>query len=429
MFGRSQGRGPEPANIPAPERSIRALLLTSMGINQESDAQRVAAWISDFAVTFLAARLAAVVILNPSLQGAGPSVHGALDGYPLDPGTASAVCDMAKAEISKPLGTNLFLDDLTAIAEFAGRGLRFGLRTRMRTVDVNFGALILGFEEEPTLGADDRFFLTNLTNQGAVALGRIQTKHQIEKREAELGQLTDRLERANIEMSGLASGVAHDLAEPLRQVASAANLVARRLKDRADPEIDEYLGFAREGVVRMRMLVEALSEYSRVGTSERAFGPADGDGIVGDVIRMLSPTMKKLGATMTADPLPQVWGDPVEIGRVFQNLLANALRFARPGAPPVVHISATRREGEWRFAVADNGAGIDPQDHDRIFHIFERGRRHTTSGTGIGLATCRRIVERHGGRIWVESIPDRGSTFHFTIPDRPKGFQKVSDEP
>lgn len=199
-------------------------------------------------------------------------------------------------------------------------------------------------------------------------------------------------------------------------VASYTQLLAQRYGDRLDPDAHEFIGFAVDGAARMRRLINDLLEYSRVTTRGDAPAPVDAQAALGEALTNLRSAIQETGGVVTAEPLPRVQADATQLSQLFQNLIGNALKF-RGDAPPQVHISVTPWEGAWRFAVADNGIGIDPQYFDRIFAIFQRLHpSHRYPGTGIGLALCKRIVERHGGRLWVESTPGRGSAFYFTLP-------------
>jgi PAS domain S-box-containing protein len=236
--------------------------------------------------------------------------------------------------------------------------------------------------------------------------------------EEELAARTGELERSNAELEQFAYVASHDLQEPLRMVASYTQLLARRYRGRLDEDAEEFIGYAVDGVTRMQALINDLLAYSRVGTRGGAFEPVDTGAVLDRVLASLGPAMEDAGATVTHGPLPTVRGDAVQLGQLLQNLVGNAVKF-RGDAPPRVHVSAERGPGEWVFSVADNGIGIDPEYAERIFVIFQR--LHTRAeypGTGIGLAICKKIVERHGGRIWPEPAPGGGTVFRFTLADR-----------
>ena len=228
------------------------------------------------------------------------------------------------------------------------------------------------------------------------------------------------LARSNAELEQFAYVASHDLQEPLRMVASYTQLLARRYGDKLDDDAREFIAFAVDGVTRMQALINDLLAFSRVGTRGEAPERTDTAAIVDRVLLNLGPAIEEGGAAVTRDELPVVYADPGQLNQVFQNLIANALKFRQPDEPPRVHVSARRDAGEWIFSVSDNGIGISPEFADRIFVLFQRlHSRSEYPGTGIGLAICKKVVERHGGRIWVESEPGRGTTFLFTIPDHP----------
>lgn len=201
-------------------------------------------------------------------------------------------------------------------------------------------------------------------------------------------------------------------------VASYTQLLARRYRDRLDADADEFISFAVDGVNRMQALINDLLAFSRVGTRAGALEETDAGAVLDRVLLNLGPALEEAGADITRDPLPTVRVDAMQLGQVLQNLVANALKFHRAEVPPRVHVSARRGDGEWVFSVADNGIGIAPEYADRIFVLFQRlHSRAEHPGTGIGLAICKKIVERRGGRIWMESTVGEGSVFQFTIPD------------
>jgi PAS domain S-box-containing protein len=234
--------------------------------------------------------------------------------------------------------------------------------------------------------------------------------------EAALQERTGELERSNADLEQFAYVASHDLQEPLRMVASFTQLLAARYKGRLDAEADEFISYAVEGATRMQALIEGLLSFARVGTRAKELRPTDSQAVLGRSLQSLDMSLREANATVTNGALPMVAADESQLEQLFQNLIGNAVKFHGQDTPQV-HISAQRNGKEWIFSVKDNGIGIEPQYQGRIFVIFQRLHPRTVyPGTGIGLSICKKIVERHGGRIWVESAKGRGSTFHFTMP-------------
>jgi PAS domain S-box-containing protein len=233
----------------------------------------------------------------------------------------------------------------------------------------------------------------------------------------ELARHSDELARSNTALEQLSYVASHDLQEPLRMVASYVQLLERRYKGKLDADADEFIGYAVDGAKRMQELINDLLEYSRVGTKGKPFAPVPLEAVLTRALRNLEIAMEDAHAAVTHDALPEVCGDEGQLVQLFQNLIGNAVKF-RGDRPPRIHVSASRDDDcNWAISISDNGIGIDPQYVDRIFTMFQRlHSRSEYEGTGIGLAICRRIVERHGGRIWVESQHGAGSTFTFTLP-------------
>lgn len=227
--------------------------------------------------------------------------------------------------------------------------------------------------------------------------------------------MTD-LERSNKDLEQFAYVASHDLQEPLRMVSSYTQLLAQHYEGRLDEKAKKFMDYAVDGAVRMQRLINDLLAYSRVGTKGKALETTDTHALLGEAIRSLAAAIEEKRALITNDDLPTVRADASQLTQVFQNLLANGIKFQGENVPHL-HVSARDQRREWVFSVRDNGIGIERQYADRVFTIFQRlYTRQEYPGTGIGLALCKRIVERHGGRIWFESEPGQGSTFFFTIP-------------
>jgi light-regulated signal transduction histidine kinase (bacteriophytochrome) len=227
----------------------------------------------------------------------------------------------------------------------------------------------------------------------------------------------EELARSNRDLEQFAYAVSHDLQEPLRMVSGFLSLLEQRCGDDLDDKGREFIGYAVDGAERMQAMIQGLLDLSRVTTRGRELAPVDCEIVLAQTLRDLQLAIEDSGATVTHDPLPKVWADGVQLGQVLQNLVGNALKF-RSEAPPRVHISAERQDDRWQFCVRDNGLGVDPARAERIFGVFERlHTRDQYPGLGLGLAISKRIIERHGGRIWVEPQAGSGSAFCFTIPN------------
>ncbi|HXW68511.1 MAG TPA: ATP-binding protein [Dissulfurispiraceae bacterium] len=248
---------------------------------------------------------------------------------------------------------------------------------------------------------------------GASGIARNVTDRK--KLEERLKRYSKELEQSNRELDKFASIAAHDLGAPIRAVSGFARLLQKRCKEKLGADADQYISNIIEGTGRMENLIIDLLNYARAGARDKPLLPVDVNAIIEKTLANLAFEIQESEAVITVDPLPTVSADSTQLIQLFQNLVGNAIKFCR--TTPRIHISADRKQGEWLFLVSDNGIGIDLQHAERIFQIFQRlHARDKFSGTGIGLAICKKIVEMLGGRIWVESKPGEGSTFYFTLP-------------
>lgn len=232
-------------------------------------------------------------------------------------------------------------------------------------------------------------------------------------------QVEEELRRSNAELEQFAYVASHDLQEPLRMISGFTKLLARRYKGRLDKNADEYIAYVVDGATRMQQMIEDLLAYSRIGTRGKPFEPTDLEAVLNQAMINLKASIEQNDAVVTRDTLPAVMADPTQMIQLFQNLMGNAIKFRKKEEPPRIHVSAQRKGNEWLFSVRDNGIGIAHEFIEHLFQLFQR--EHAASeypGTGIGLAICKKIVERHGGRIWAESEPGKGSIFYFTMPVR-----------
>ncbi|MBK4728898.1 response regulator [Oxynema sp. CENA135] len=270
-------------------------------------------------------------------------------------------------------------------------------------------------EREVLIRVENRLMLRRLQKQ----LSEQNTK-LLEQNER-LNQLNAELERSNQELEQFAYVVSHDLQSPLQSIIGFVDLLAYKYKNKLDEKANRYIYFIEDGAKRMQQLIQGLLAYSRVGRKGGEFEPVDCKAIVDAVTHNLSASIAASDAEIICHALPEAIADPLQLSQVFQNLIGNAIKFCRPEEPPKVEISAERKDDQWLFKVSDNGIGIEAEYFQRIFEIFQR--LHTPEeypGTGIGMAICKKIVERHGGQIWVESTVNVGTTFYFTLPcDRP----------
>ncbi|MBI5491546.1 MAG: CHASE domain-containing protein [Deltaproteobacteria bacterium] len=272
----------------------------------------------------------------------------------------------------------------------------------------------------------ERKQLESLAERNAAELARSNVELELEvmerkRAEEEARKHSIELARSNAELEQFAYVASHDLQEPLRVIAGYVQLLARRYSGRLDQSADEFISFAVDGATRMQRLINDLLVYSRFGTMSKEFAQVNCKDVFDVALANLDAVIKESGAAVTSAELPVVYADPSQLGQLLQNLIGNAIKF-RGKKPPKVHVGAERNGHDWVFSVRDNGIGIDPRYNDKIFVIFQRlHAKNEYPGTGMGLAICRKIVEKHGGRIWVESHLGKGSDFRFTIPE--KGVQ------
>lgn len=263
--------------------------------------------------------------------------------------------------------------------------------------------------------------VTNLLAEPGVQAIVINARDITVRKQAEvtLQQTMADLARSNADLEQFAYAASHDLQEPLRGIAGTVQLLQRRYRGQLDVRADEFIEHAVENVSRMQTLISDLLTFSRVGTRRQAFQPVDCSVLLAHVKSNLTAAIAENGACITYDALPTIRADPTQFSQLFQNLIGNALKF-RGETPPLIHVSSSCQDNMWQFVVSDNGIGIDPVYAERIFGLFQRlHTRREYPGTGIGLALCKKIVERHGGRIWLESEPGCGAIFYFTLPKHP----------
>lgn len=298
------------------------------------------------------------------------------------------------------------------------------------TSDSRLGALLVFLEYGSLFVDDDLNLLAIFAQQTAVFLENYNVLEQQRRYTVDLEQMvlqrTEALQSSNNDLRQFAYVASHDLQEPLRMVVSYLQLINERYIDKMDDEAREFIGFAIDGGKRMKALIEALLAYSRVETRTKAFTRVDMQKVADEVQKLLKPLIEEKAAAISVDPLPVVQANEAMMIQLLQNLITNGIKYQKNTAP-AIRVSVTQQQGEWVFAVCDNGIGIAAKDLDRIFVIFQR--LHTGSeypGTGIGLAVCKKVVEHHGGRIWAESAPGAGTTFYFTLPaDQNDAEQKL----
>ena len=318
-------------------------------------------------------------------------------------------------------GESVWIADIAEKKDFlrGPKATAAGLRGAF-ALPVRMGEKVLGaiefFSHEPR--HPDKWLLTTTVSIGNL-IGQLMARRQAEAamREAfqELEHKTRELTRSNEELQQFAYVASHDLQEPLRMISSYTQLLGRRYGDRLDGDAKEFMAYIVDGAARMKQLIEDLLAYSRVGTRAKEFQEVDSGASLARALSNLRASQEASGAVITHDPMPHVLADGAQLAQIFQNLIGNAIKF-RGAEPPRIHVGAQTTDTVCVFTVKDNGIGLDTQYAERIFMMFQRLHNKTEyPGTGIGLAIVKKIVERHGGRIWVESEPGKGAQFGFTI--------------
>ncbi|RQG93293.1 PAS domain S-box protein [Natrarchaeobius halalkaliphilus] len=332
-------------------------------------------------------------------------------------GEATVSADESDSQAAYTLATDhpVVVEDLESESRFSGpdllidHGVHSGISTIIGPADEPWGILGTHDTASRTFADEDVNFVQSIANILAEAIERKRYQDELERLVSDLTESNERLEQ-------FAYAASHDLQEPLRMVSSYLRLIERRYGDELDEDGEEFLAFAVDGADRMRSMIDGLLEYSRVETQGGSLEPVDTEQLLDDVREDLRLKIEDHDAEITTESLPRVEGDPRQLHQVFQNLVSNAIEYSGDETPRV-HVSAERNGAEWILSVSDEGVGIDEDDQDRIFEVFERlhaAEDHT--GTGIGLALCERIVERHDGEIWVESEPGEGTTVSLTLP-------------
>jgi signal transduction histidine kinase len=290
------------------------------------------------------------------------------------------------------------------------------------------GILLFGRRNLELFSSRDESVAGSLASQAAIAIDNARLFTVAEQERRRLESVRQVLQRSNQELRQFAYIASHDLQEPLRTIATFTQLLVSRASSAEDPQHAEFATYIVDGVQRMSSLIRGLLQYSSTGVSNSLPDePSSAEAALSQAVFALSASIQENAAVITHDPLPDVWMDDRSLTLLLQNLIGNAIKYRCPD-PPHIHISAEPVESDWRFSVSDNGIGIAPEYHERIFGIFKRLHGKEVPGTGIGLAICQRIVQWHGGKIWVKSKPGCGAAFHFSVPTERQRIQGEMDE-
>jgi PAS domain S-box-containing protein len=296
------------------------------------------------------------------------------------------------------------------------RGYASSIVFPLQSEDKVFGAITIYSREADPFSEAEVKLLTELADNLSYGIETLRTRYARMNAEEELHKLAEDLKRSNTDLQQFAYAASHDLQEPLRGIAGFAGLLEKRYKGKLDKKADEFIDLIVSDSKRMQELIKDLLEYSRIDTKPKLAKPVNCAVVVEEAFYNLRAAVEETGTELTYDSLPIVAADPTQLKSLFQNLIGNAIKFRRQEKPRI-HISAEQKGNEWVFSVKDNGIGFESGLAERIFVVFQRlHTRQEYPGTGIGLAICKKIVERHGGRIWAESEPGKGSTFYFTLP-------------
>jgi len=308
------------------------------------------------------------------------------------------------------------------------RGYRSSMVLPLKSGSEVLGAISIYATEVRAFDAAEQHLLEELSNNLSYGITALRARQDRRQAEEKLARKADELGRSNADLEQFAYVASHDLQEPLRMVAAYTQLLAERYRGRLDDNADKFIGYASEGALRMQVLIQDLLAFSRTGRRETSNVSVDCNSVLREVLQTMASSIQESRAVITHQELPVIWADRTQIAQVFQNLIGNAIKFRRE-VPPVISIRAEKADQHWMFSVSDNGIGISAEHAGNIFVVFHR--LHTRSeypGNGIGLAICKKIIERGGGKIWVESQAGSGSIFRFTVPlqspDAPEGATK-----